>query len=108
MVKFGKVLEGSVVPEWRNQYVDYKGLKKLLKPMHTTNQQQPDSQQPQHDGEHSLPGLVPDEGNSSGDVPEVASSMGVEEARSQFFVKLEEVGCAVSAIVMAASILFEG
>ena len=31
MVKFGKVLEGNLRPEWAAQYIDYKALKKVLK-----------------------------------------------------------------------------
>ena len=34
MVKFGKHLEEEGVPEWKDQYVNYKKLKKLIKKLH--------------------------------------------------------------------------
>src|SRR5437764_9969749 len=30
-MKFAKVLEIELVPEWKKKYIDYKGLKRLLK-----------------------------------------------------------------------------
>src|SRR3954471_20473653 len=30
-MKFAKVLQSELVPEWRKKYIDYKGLKRLLK-----------------------------------------------------------------------------
>jgi SPX domain protein involved in polyphosphate accumulation len=30
-MKFAKILQEELVPEWRKKYIDYKGLKRLLK-----------------------------------------------------------------------------
>ena len=30
-MKFAKILQTELVPEWRKKYIDYKGLKRLLK-----------------------------------------------------------------------------
>ena len=34
-MKFSNTLEASMLPDWRQYYIDYKALKKVLKQVHT-------------------------------------------------------------------------
>lgn len=39
MVKFSKQFEGQLVPEWKEAFVDYWQLKKVVKKIHTLDNQ---------------------------------------------------------------------
>jgi len=39
-MKFAKVLQSELVPEWRKQYIDYKGLKRLLTSVKRSQEQE--------------------------------------------------------------------
>jgi SPX domain protein involved in polyphosphate accumulation len=38
-MKFAKILRSDSVPEWRQKYIDYKGLKRLLKSLKPVEQE---------------------------------------------------------------------
>jgi SPX domain protein involved in polyphosphate accumulation len=38
-MKFAKILRSDLVPEWRQKYIDYRGLKRLLKSLKSDEQE---------------------------------------------------------------------